>query len=264
MIKKIFLISFCFFFSLFFSLSIVSSNESIYGKSFDNIRKQFLDDNPFINNDEIKIIIQEEVEEAHEVAMVVKIPDSLRHNDQVVILVDDNPIQLVTRIFPQAEVGSIGLNLRLEQDSYVRAAVLSKQTIWNIASKKVIVNSPGGCSLPSCDPEKEICEIKELGKISMQKYKRRSGDWRLKFRINHPMDTGLVTDPKSGELIPEYYINNVFFSDKDGTLAEAQTFGALSANPTLVLDFGKPIEKVIVRATDSKGLNFGLSSRNNF
>ena len=38
--------------------------------------------------------------------------------------------------------------------------------------KKVIVKSPGGCSLPACDPTKQVCEESELGKIVMNKYKR--------------------------------------------------------------------------------------------
>ncbi len=240
------------------------SKETQYGEAFHAIKQEYLGTSDYINNSKIKIIIQEEIEEAHEVAMVVKIPKELNLNKQIVILVDDNPIQLVTRIYPQREVKSIGMNIRLEQDSYVRAAILSDDNIWNIGSKKVIVNSPGGCSLPSCNPEKEICEIKELGKISMQKYKRTSGDWRLKFKINHPMDTGLVSDPKSGKTIPEYYINKVDFSDKNGYLAKAKTYGALSANPTLVLDFGNPIKNINVKATDTKGLEFQLPSNYDF
>ncbi len=240
------------------------SEDSKYGSNFNSLKKEYLGEEKFVNNDNIKIIIQEEVEEAHEVAMVVKFPEELKINNQIAILVDNNPIQLVTKIFPDREVSSIGLNIRLEQDSLVRAAILSKDNIWNISSKKVIVNSPGGCSLPACDPEKEICEIKKLGKISLQKYKRTSGDWRLKFKINHPMDTGLVADPQTGKTIPEYYINNVNFSDKSGSLAKALTYGALSANPTLVIDFGYAIKNVIVEATDTKGLLFQLPTYNSF
>ena len=146
----------------------------------------------------------------------------------------------------------------MEQDSFVRAAILDEKGIWNISSKNVIVKSPGGCSLPSCDPTKEVCEIQELGKIVMKKYKRSSGNWRLKFKINHPMDTGLVSDPSTGKMIPEYYINWVYFRDKSGELAKAQTFGALSANPTLIIDFYENFNNPNVKATDTKGKEFSL------
>ena len=99
---------------------------------------------------------------------------------------------------------------------------------------------------------------KELGKILMHKYKRSSGDWRLKFKINHPMDTGLVTDPSSGKIIPEYHVNWLYFLNDEEELAKAQTYGALSANPTFILDFYDDFLQPAVKATDTKGKAFSL------
>ncbi len=241
---------------LTFSLS--HSNET-YGNSFQLIKEQYLGKTEkFLDNSKIKIIIQDEVEESHEVSMVVKIPKTLKYTNKILILVDNNPIQLVTKIFPQKPLKSVGFNIRMEQDSYVRAAILDEKNIWNISSKKVIVKSPGGCSLPACDPTKEICEPNVLGKIVMHKYKRSSGDWRLKFKINHPMDTGLVTDPSSGKIIPEYYVDWLFFENDKEELAKAQTYGALSANPTFILDFYDDFLEPTVKATDTKGKDYSL------
>ena len=241
-----------------FNLSLLYSNET-YDDDFLIIKEEYLGKNyEFLNNSKIKIIIQDEVEEAHEVSMVVKIPKILKDTKKIFILVDNNPIQLVTKIFPQKPLKSVGFNIRMEQDSFVRAAILDSKNIWNISSKKVIVKSPGGCSLPACDPTKEICEPSKLGKIVMHKYKRSSGDWRLKFKINHPMDTGLVTDPSSGKIIPEYHVNWLYFQNDEEELAKAQTYGALSANPTFILDFYDDFSKPSVKATDTKGKSFSL------
>ena len=47
--------------------------------SFLAIKEEYLGKNQqFLNNSNIKIIIQDEVEEAHEVSMVVKIPKTLK------------------------------------------------------------------------------------------------------------------------------------------------------------------------------------------
>ena len=122
------------------NLSLSYSNEA-YGNSFLAIKEQYLDKNQeFLNNSNIKIIIQDEVEESHEVSMVVKIPQTLKDTNKIFILVDNNPIQLVTKIFPQKPLKSVGFNIRMEQDSFVRAAILDSKNIWNISSKKVIVN----------------------------------------------------------------------------------------------------------------------------
>lgn len=239
------------------NFTFFAKSEEKYDQNFTSIKNSFIGkDQNFSDDPSIKIIIQDEVEESHEVSMVVKIPNELKNTKKIFILVDNNPIQLVTKIFPEKPIKTVGFNIRMEQDSYVRAAILNNEGIWNISSKKVIVKSPGGCSLPACDPAKQVCENRELGKIVMKKYKRSSGNWRLKFKINHPMDTGLVSDPTSGELVPAYHIDWVYFKDSNGPLAKAQTFGALSANPTLILDFYDSILKPKAKATDSKGNEF--------
>jgi sulfur-oxidizing protein SoxY len=244
-------------FILLFNLTNTVKSEGKYDQNFISIKNSFIgEDQKFRDAPLIKIIIQDEVEESHEVSMVVKVPNELKDTKKIFILVDNNPIQLVTKIYPEKPIKTVGFNIRMEQDSYVRAAILNSEGVWNISSKKVFVKSPGGCSLPACDPTKQVCKESELGKIVMNKYKRSSGDWRLKFKINHPMDTGLVTNPESGKLVPEYYINWVYFTDSNGALAKAQTFGALSANPTLILDFYDSFLKPNVKATDTKGNEF--------
>ena len=94
----------------FFNLSLLYSNET-YGDSFLAIKEEYLGKNQqFLNNSNIKIIIQDEVEESHEVSMVVKIPKTLKDTNKIFILVDNNPIQLVTKIFPQKPLKSVGFN----------------------------------------------------------------------------------------------------------------------------------------------------------
>ena len=63
----------------FFHFSILYSNEA-YGPAFQTVKEQYLGKNQeFLNNSKIKFIIQDEVEEAHEVSMVVKIPKTLKN-----------------------------------------------------------------------------------------------------------------------------------------------------------------------------------------
>ena len=72
------------------------------------------------------------------------------------------------------------------------------------------------------------------------------------------MDTGLVIDPNSGNIIPEYHVNWLYFKNDEEELAKAQTYGALSANPTFILDFYNDFLEPSVEATDTKGKAFSL------
>ena len=98
--------------------------------------------------------------------------------------------------------------------------------------------------------------------MKFSKYKRTSGDWRFKVAINHPMDTGLVTNTKTGKIIPEYFINKIIFEDTDKKkIAVAETYGALSANPIILMDFYKDYRLSNVIAYDTKGNVFELNKK---
>ncbi len=256
-------------FSLFTSLA-QAENSSILSKNYEDndmwplVKEEYLGKTNVIFNNEIKIVMQDLVEEPHEVSMIIKIPDNLKNTKEFVVLVDNNPIQLVSRIFPHRNIETVGMNIRLEQNSPVRAAILDDKGVWNVGTKMVYVSSPGGCSLPACDPTIEKCTTSEIGKVTLRKYKRSAGAWRVKLKITHPMDTGLVKDLSTGLSIPEHFINWIYFKDETGPIADAQTYGALSADPVILLDFSKEVKNISVNATDSNGTKFGNNIINSF
>ena len=45
--------------------------------------------------------------------MIVKIPKTLKDAKKILILVDNNPIQLVTKIFPKKSLKSVGIFISL-------------------------------------------------------------------------------------------------------------------------------------------------------
>ena len=63
-------------------------------------------------------------------------------------------------------------------------------------------------------------------------------------------------------IIPEYFINQIYLKDINGDiLANADTFGALSANPILIIDFMENVDISFVTAYDSKGKVFNLNTK---
>ena len=197
----------------------------------------------------IRLIMQDQVENAHEVSLVVNLPHYLHTMKAFVILVDNNPIQEVMRIQPHRRIEKVGTNIRLETTSPVRVVVLDSSNVWRVVSKNVIVLTPGGCSAPSgIDHLKEA----DIGKMLVNLYDRRSGSFRIKTKVLHPMDTGLVLDV-DGNVIPEYYIDQMEFSDEDGLIAVIETFASLSTNPMVMLDLPDKGQNVRIDMSDSNG-----------
>ena len=197
----------------------------------------------------IRLMMQDKVENAHEVSLVVKFPRYLHDMKEFVLLVDNNPIQQVMRIQPHRRIEKIGTNIRMETTSPVRVAVLDSSNVWRVVTKKVVVVSPGGCSAPAGG---EALNMDDIGRMLVNLYERRAGAVRIKTKVLHPMDTGLVLD-NDGNVIPEYYIDRMEFSDDGGLIAVIETYAALSANPMIMLDLPEKGQNVRINMSDSRG-----------
>ena len=77
----------------------------------------------------IRLMMQDKVENAHEVSLVVNLPRYLHDMKEFVLLVDNNPIQQVMRIEPHRRIEKIGTNIRMERTSPVRVAVLDASNV---------------------------------------------------------------------------------------------------------------------------------------
>ena len=197
----------------------------------------------------IRLMMQDEVENAHEVPLVVTLPRYLHDMKEFVLIVDNNPIQQVMRIESHRRIEKIGTNIRMERTSPVRVAILDSSNVWRVVTKRVFVLTPGGCSAPA---DSEALNMDDIGRMLVNLYERRVGAMRISTKVLHPMDTGLVLD-NDGNLIPEYYIDHMEFSDDSGLIAIIETFAALSANPMIMLDLPEKSQNIRINMSDSKG-----------
>ncbi|HIO03544.1 MAG TPA: hypothetical protein EYN14_16590, partial [Alphaproteobacteria bacterium] len=60
----------------------------------------------------------------------------------------------------------------------------------------------------------------------------------------------------NGEVVPSYYIDRIDFSDENGSIAEIETYAALSTNPIIMLDLPTRGQHVRINVRDIKGLQF--------
>jgi sulfur-oxidizing protein SoxZ len=77
----------------------------------------------------------------------------------------------------------------------------------------------------------------------------------VKVLMNHPMETGLRKDAKTGQLVPAHYITDVTATVNGAKVLDAGLSGGISKNPYLGFKVKGPKvgDKVVVNWVDSKG-----------
>lgn len=77
----------------------------------------------------------------------------------------------------------------------------------------------------------------------------------VKALMSHPMETGLRKDKKTGENIPEHFIQELTCKHQGKTVMLAQWGPAISKNPYLSFKFkgGRKGEKITISWNDNKG-----------
>ena len=77
----------------------------------------------------------------------------------------------------------------------------------------------------------------------------------VKVLMNHPMETGLRKDAKTGQLVPAHFITEVAATINGAPVLAAEMSGGVSKNPYLGFKVkgSKAGDKVVVNWTDNKG-----------
>ena len=77
----------------------------------------------------------------------------------------------------------------------------------------------------------------------------------VKALITHPMETGLRKDKKTGNKIPEHFIENMEFAVNGEVVAQANLGTGVSKNPLIGVGIpnAKPGDTVTVSWVDNKG-----------
>jgi sulfur-oxidizing protein SoxY len=179
---------------------------------------------------------------------------------QIVVLVDRNPIRKVLSYFPQqALLPGVSFRFKLEQASPVRAAAKTKDGVWHVGGTWV-ESSGGGCTVAGATRQ-DGSWVKTLGLVSSRVFAQSaqnqspdpalsaSAGTRLRLRVMHPMDTGLVGG------IPAFYLNHLQVNSRSGTpLLRLALFEPVSENPVFSFDFAQAVEgPLVLTGTDNNG-----------
>jgi sulfur-oxidizing protein SoxY len=197
----------------------------------------------------------------------MNVPISVDANDlpevtQIVVMVDRNPIKKVLVYYPQqALLPKLSFRFKLEQASPVRAAAKTKDGVWHVGSTWV-ESSGGGCTVEGATRQ-DGSWSKTLGLVTSRVFEQsaliqnqshdpalnnRLGP-RLRLRVMHPMDTGLVGG------IPAFYLNRLQVNSRTGTpLLRMELFEPISENPVFSFDFKQRVDgPLVLSGTDNNG-----------
>jgi sulfur-oxidizing protein SoxZ len=92
--------------------------------------------------------------------------------------------------------------------------------------------------------------------------KEKGGVVTVKALMNHPMETGLRKDKKTGKMFPAHFINEVTATIGGANAIHAYWSGGISKNPYLAFDApGKKGDELTLSWTDNQGNSESASTK---
>ena len=149
---------------------------------------------------------------------------------RIQVVVDRNPVRNVLTFTPHKALPMLAFRIRMEQASPVRAMVQTRDGQWHVGSTWVKA-SGGGCTVPGIT-RADGSWVKNLNQVQTKFfYNPVDGSRRLRLRVMHPMDTGLVAG------IPAFHVEDLRMVDAVGEVWWALALHEpVSENPLITFE----------------------------
>ncbi len=197
---------------------------------WDDMRREHLGDGPLQFDVGVQVQAPPFAEDPRNVPLRFSVPGA-REVDRVVVLVDRNPIRRVLAFEPLAVLPSLGLSFRLEQASPVRVAVRGRDGAWRVGSTW-IESAGGGCTVSGAT-RADGSWPRTLGQVAARLFPVSpdpAAAARLRLRVMHPMDTGLVDG------IPAFHLQRLELREAGRVLMRLAIGEPVSENPVFTID----------------------------
>lgn len=197
---------------------------------WDYTRKIFLGDADYRFEPRIKVEVPAFAEDPAQVPISIDASAFAGDIERMVVWADLNPIQHIFDYYPLANAsGRVSLRIKVQQSTAVRAAVLTKSGNWHIGYAQLEA-AGGGCTTPSMGNADPYWQS-HLGEVQARQFSTEEDGTRLKFRVIHPMDTGLV------DAIPEFYLQQLELRNAQGEVQiRMELSQPVSENPVISFD----------------------------
>jgi sulfur-oxidizing protein SoxY len=213
-----------------------------------DMQRLFFDGAKVVFDPRVHVTSPKVAEDAMNVPVSVNV-EGLTEVQEVLVFADFNPILKVLSFQPVRAKPALGFRIKLQQSSPVRAAARTADGMWHIGGTWV-QSSGGGCTLPSAGRAAGQWD-RLLGQVQGRVWDRSEGDFRVRLKVIHPMDTGLAPG------IPAFYLERLSLTDEQGNaFMEIETFEPVSENPVFTFDIDprkKPSGALLLTGVDNNG-----------
>jgi sulfur-oxidizing protein SoxY len=253
-IKKSLLSAYCL---IVFNLCLMLSASSAYSQplalvdpldspSWKTVHRVILANENVVFDDRVKVVVPDVAEDPMNVPVSVSV-GAIGEIEEIRVFADLNPIQHILNFHPGKIEPFIAFRFKVQQSTPVRAAARTKDGVWHVGGRWLDATG-GGCTAPSVGSALANW-ADTLGNVKSRLWSRADKPDRLRFRIMHPMDTGLAPG------IPEFYIEVLELKDNAGDLlAHIEPYQPVSENPFFSIDLeSSQYQGLILTGRDNNG-----------
>ena len=229
----------------FVFLQNLYAKNPIQSPTFDDILKEIIKTDAYIFDDEnIKIKVPSFADNPVQVPVFAD-AKNIKNAKRIILFADLNPTAKIIDMDLTNILPLVSLNIKVAQETPLRALVLDENNVWHIGSKN-IKSFGGGCSVASVTSSNTDFE-KLLGKIKTEFFKVEENIYRIKSSIFHPMETGLIFGNS------EFYINKLELKDDENILSSMELFSSISENPRFIFETKVKSENYNIKFYDTDG-----------
>lgn len=216
------------------------------------VRRKFLGGEPMVFSDRVLVKGPPFAEDAMNVPILVDARPLLaagQRIERILLVADRNPVQHILNFEPLRVLPVLAFRFRLEQGSPVRAMVRASDGRWHVGQTWVNA-AGGGCTVPGVT-RADGSWSQTLNQVQARFFRNvlDGQGMRLRVRVMHPMDTGLVAG------IPAFHIEELELRDSDDQLWwRMEVHEPVSENPLFTFELGQsPPGTMALRGRDNGG-----------
>jgi sulfur-oxidizing protein SoxY len=225
----------------------IYANNPVPSPAFNDIVKDILKNKKYIFDDKnIKISVPQFADNPAQVPIFADAKKIIGAK-RMILVADLNPTMQIIDMNLDNLLPVISVNIKIAQETPLRALVLDKVNIWHIGSAN-IKSFGGGCAVSSvASSDSDASEF--LGKTKSNLFKKEN-IYRLKASIFHPMETGLTFGNT------EFFINKIIIKKGKKVLSEILTYSTISENPRFIFETKNKSDKYTIEFYDNDGNEF--------